>query len=398
MTQGWFNPLVWMAFMLMGADMEMSCDERVLKELGSSTKKAYSMSLLSLAAQKRIIGGSPLAFGEGDIKKRINNVLNFKKHPRSVIILAIAVAVILGVCFSSNKVTAGIGDYYFYDFSVNGLALGADINEIDTSSLTPTAPLDIKNGYDYNFEEVRFSVNKETGRLNKMIVGVINGAYIPSVIVNRQEGPVYINKSLTNIEEVIDIFGEGKRGWQDREQQLRYVEYIHKEGRLSATVKFVYTDVEFDEIKHRLIWVIAESNLPYPYPDYKANEVQTVEPLIFTSDEIDLINLGTLAVDTYMNYLMSGKTEVEERIASYKLNDISILAGDINEFCVALNYDFTTDNDSYMNPARGAKGKGTWTDNYFEIRVKYAYDNVYSIKSIGTGGGGQGLKPYEPVE
>ena len=47
-----------------------------------------------------------------------------------------------------------------------------------------------------------------------------------------------------------------------------------------------------------------------------------------------------------------------------------------------------------MNPALGAKGKGIWPDNYMEIRVKYAYGNIYSIKSIGTGGGGQGLTPY----
>ncbi|WP_281532309.1 M56 family metallopeptidase [Anaerocolumna aminovalerica] len=75
----WFNPLAWVAFLLMGVDMEMSCDERVLKELGGGTKKDYSMLLLSMATDRGTISGSPLAFGEGGVKERIKNILNFKK-------------------------------------------------------------------------------------------------------------------------------------------------------------------------------------------------------------------------------------------------------------------------------------------------------------------------------
>jgi len=71
----WFNPLVWMAFFISGKDMEMSCDEAVIKHLGSNVKKEYSSSLLTLATGRRIIGGSPLAFGEGDTKGRIKNVI-----------------------------------------------------------------------------------------------------------------------------------------------------------------------------------------------------------------------------------------------------------------------------------------------------------------------------------
>ena len=56
----------------------MSCDEAVNKQIGSDVKKEYSSSLLTLATGRRIIGGSPLAFGEGDTKGRIKNVLNYK--------------------------------------------------------------------------------------------------------------------------------------------------------------------------------------------------------------------------------------------------------------------------------------------------------------------------------
>jgi len=75
----WFNPLVWLSFILMTKDMEMSCDEAVIKELGKEIKQDYSRSLLSLALSHKIIRGSPLAFGESSPKSRIKNVLNYKQ-------------------------------------------------------------------------------------------------------------------------------------------------------------------------------------------------------------------------------------------------------------------------------------------------------------------------------
>ncbi|MCL2121282.1 MAG: M56 family metallopeptidase [Clostridiales bacterium] len=99
----WFNPLAWVAFILMGVDMEMSCDERVLREMGSETKKAYSLSLLSLATERRFVGGSPLAFGEGGIKERVKNVLKFKKTSRMILIAAVVLAVALSAGFAVNR-------------------------------------------------------------------------------------------------------------------------------------------------------------------------------------------------------------------------------------------------------------------------------------------------------
>ena len=90
----WFNPLVWLAFRLMTRDMEMSCDERVLAENGKITR-AYSMSLLSFAAGKRFPAPSPLGFGEGDVKKRIRNILSWKK-PR-IWVTALSALVCLAV-------------------------------------------------------------------------------------------------------------------------------------------------------------------------------------------------------------------------------------------------------------------------------------------------------------
>ena len=95
----WFNPMVWVAFFLSGRDMEMSCDETVIKKLGSNVKKEYSSSLLSLATGRRMIGGTPLAFGEGDTKSRIKNILNYKKPPFWIAVGAIVLcgALIVGL-------------------------------------------------------------------------------------------------------------------------------------------------------------------------------------------------------------------------------------------------------------------------------------------------------------
>ena len=89
----WFNPLVWLSFYISGIDMEMSCDEAVIRKIGSGVKREYSYSLLALATGTAKIKGVPLAFGEGDTESRINNVLRYKKP--AVILVAVAVILCL---------------------------------------------------------------------------------------------------------------------------------------------------------------------------------------------------------------------------------------------------------------------------------------------------------------
>lgn len=98
----WFNPLVWLAFVLSVKDMEMSCDEAVMRKMGAEIRTEYSASLLSFATGRRIIAGTPLAFGEGDTKKRIKNVLNWKQ-PKAWIILAAAAVCIAVVIFCAGN-------------------------------------------------------------------------------------------------------------------------------------------------------------------------------------------------------------------------------------------------------------------------------------------------------
>ena len=98
----WFNPLVWVAFILAGKDMEMSCDEAVIRKVGSHVRADYSASLLTLATGRRIIAGTPLAFGEGDTKGRIYNLAKWKKPARWIVILSVVLCLILAVCLLTN--------------------------------------------------------------------------------------------------------------------------------------------------------------------------------------------------------------------------------------------------------------------------------------------------------
>lgn len=98
----WFNPLVWLAFVLMGKDMEMSCDEAVIRKMGENVRADYSASLLALATGRRMIAGTPLAFGEGDTKGRIRNLANWRKPGFWVVLAAVAGCAALSVCLLTN--------------------------------------------------------------------------------------------------------------------------------------------------------------------------------------------------------------------------------------------------------------------------------------------------------
>lgn len=91
----WFNPLVWLAFRCMEADMESSCDEKVLEKMGTDIKKGYSLSLVRLSAEERWFG-TPLAFGEKPIKTRVKHILQYKKPVSILAGLAVVAAVAVG--------------------------------------------------------------------------------------------------------------------------------------------------------------------------------------------------------------------------------------------------------------------------------------------------------------
>lgn len=102
LTLHWFNPLVWVAYILFCRDIELACDEKVVRGLDGAARADYSQALLSCAAPKRAVAACPLAFGEGNIKTRVKSALHYKKPAFWVAAAAVLAVVIVAVCFLTN--------------------------------------------------------------------------------------------------------------------------------------------------------------------------------------------------------------------------------------------------------------------------------------------------------
>lgn len=98
----WFNPLVWIAFRLFVADMEMSCDESVIRKANTDIRKEYSQSLLNLSIQKQTVG-TPIAFSEGNPKERIKNIMNIKKTIGIVGVVSVILIAVIAICLIPNR-------------------------------------------------------------------------------------------------------------------------------------------------------------------------------------------------------------------------------------------------------------------------------------------------------
>lgn len=102
LTVHWFNPLMWLAYVLLCRDIELACDEKVIKGLGNEQRADYTQALVACSVNRRMIAACPLAFGEVGVKERVKSVMNYKKPAFWVIILAVIACVIVAVCFLTN--------------------------------------------------------------------------------------------------------------------------------------------------------------------------------------------------------------------------------------------------------------------------------------------------------
>lgn len=98
----WFNPLCWVAYVMLCKDIEYACDERVTKDKDKAWKATYCQALLDLSIQRKLISACPVAFGEVSVKDRVKSVLNYKKPAFWIIIASIIICIIVGICFLTN--------------------------------------------------------------------------------------------------------------------------------------------------------------------------------------------------------------------------------------------------------------------------------------------------------
>lgn len=102
LTIHWFNPLMWLAYVLLCRDIELACDEKVIKEFGNEQRADYTQALVACSVNRRMIAACPLAFGEVGVKERVKSVMNYKRPAFWIIVLAVIACVVVAVCFLTN--------------------------------------------------------------------------------------------------------------------------------------------------------------------------------------------------------------------------------------------------------------------------------------------------------
>ena len=105
LTLHWFNPMVWLGYVLLCRDIELACDEKVVKELNNEQRANYSQALLTCSVNRRMIAACPLAFGEVGVKDRVKSILNYKKPAFWIIVVAVIASVVTSICFLTNPIT-----------------------------------------------------------------------------------------------------------------------------------------------------------------------------------------------------------------------------------------------------------------------------------------------------
>lgn len=123
----WFNPLVWAAFLLAGRDMEMSCDEAVVKELGPQIRADYSASLLRFATGRPTLAGTPLTFGEGEPGRRIRNLARWKKPTAATLALSGTMCLLLGCALVTESAQVDPAPEQSHQEIIDGLT-GAEVD------------------------------------------------------------------------------------------------------------------------------------------------------------------------------------------------------------------------------------------------------------------------------
>ena len=103
----WFNPLMWLGYILLCRDIELACDEKVIKQMDNEDRADYAQALVACSVNRRRIAACPLAFGEVGVKERVKSVMNYRKPAFWVIAASVVICIVVAVCFLTNPKTDG---------------------------------------------------------------------------------------------------------------------------------------------------------------------------------------------------------------------------------------------------------------------------------------------------
>lgn len=257
----WFNPLCWIAYMMLCRDIELACDEKVIKNMSFEAKKEYSRVLLSCATQRRPVSVCPLAFGEVGVRERVKSVLNYKKPTFWITMLAIVVCVIVAICFLTNplaedaesendiyeKVVAGLGDddtYAFLEMNYDNMVMLTSDLVYDTGTEKQAAV----------YCDIYYYVDKDAKMLGTIMsdgtaypitftedgIFAASGHKIEKYVIS-EEGSLFLEKGIyEQFDEAGNVRYISMMGEQESEStEQEYQEMVNEYGR-SQIVHFSY--------------------------------------------------------------------------------------------------------------------------------------------------------------
>ena len=152
----WFNPVLWLAYTLLCRDIELACDERVIRTMDESAVKTYSTVLLACSMPRKAVITCPLAFGEVGVKERVRNALRYKKPAFWVVAASVAVCVVVAVCFLTDP-----------EHETMKWAKNLRVDDVVRVELTIMPQATDKQYKDFNADEIAEAValiNKSSGR------------------------------------------------------------------------------------------------------------------------------------------------------------------------------------------------------------------------------------------
>ena len=219
LTVYWFNPLMWVAYILLCRDIEFACDEKVIRQLGTDCKKSYSEALINCSVSKKSISACPVAFGEEGVPGRIRSILNYKKPAFWIILIAVILCIAVAVCFLTvpQKDVQLFGARYETGQCLFSAVVSAD-KETDSNNLV----FDIHNDG---------QLYKEYDEINRDYLGVLyHSPYTLDTLNNVLVSQGASSVSLDTVKESYIL--------QDSAKKTEYVFFTHADGSITAVSFF----------------------------------------------------------------------------------------------------------------------------------------------------------------
>lgn len=302
----WFNPLLWIAYILLCRDIELACDERVIKELGYDCKKPYANALINAAAPKRLITACPVAFGETSVKARVKNILSYKKPAFWIIIIAVILSIVVAVCFLTNPADKS-GDTATPDSSVKSTENISNSEPTD-AQLEKLEPIEAVNSF-FKVNYAYFSDPSESGEWNwsKAKENFYGGTYLDGaeqvIMLTNTDNidsykPIgmdirfekcnysleYLKAEIRSINSSLDTMKKKNEGYSESVVEIALID---NENIIEVSV-FAMTDEKVKWFKNTfgdLDYVVFKNVTAMPDEDVSGVKVSNIPAVIFTNGE-----------------------------------------------------------------------------------------------------------------